>query len=140
MTNLEMTRAYLKQARSILREARSYLDMGDYHLAVRRCQEVVELTLKGLLRGASVEVPHVHDVSFVLKQHVHALPAAIGPQLDLITSISRRLRGERELAFYGDDQVDAPAAALYAKSDATSSIDEATLVLELVQAQFEKQT
>ena len=72
-----------------------------WSLVVRRCQEAVELALKGILRGAGAEIPKTHDVSGALRRNVHRLPPEIAADIDLLVSASRRLREERELAFYG---------------------------------------
>lgn len=41
-------------------------DGGGWADVVRESQEVVELALKGLLRGCGIEAPRIHDVSEVL--------------------------------------------------------------------------
>jgi len=49
-------------------------------------------------------------------------------------SASRRLREERELAFYGDEETETEAEALYARGDAEESLALARRVLALVGA------
>jgi HEPN domain-containing protein len=129
-----MARAYVQQARLILGEAERYRQAGAWHLAVRRSQETVEIALKAALRAAAVEVPHVHDVGVLLREHADRLPKAVTEHLDRLASISRRLRREREIAFYGDDEVGAPAARLYTAEDGASAVEDARFVLACSEA------
>jgi HEPN domain-containing protein len=92
VTSREIARSHLRQARLILAEAERYHRDGVWHLAVRRSQESVELALKGLLRAAGVEVPHVHDVSAFLVEHSERLPAVLKPHLDRLVSGVRTSR------------------------------------------------
>ncbi|RMF38472.1 MAG: HEPN domain-containing protein, partial [Chloroflexi bacterium] len=69
MTNHEMAESYLAQAKEILLEVERAYRRGVWNLAVRRAQEVVELSLKAALRLVGVEVPHIHDVGVLLKDH-----------------------------------------------------------------------
>ncbi len=129
MTSAEIARAYLRQAGLILDEAERYGQAGAWHLAVRRSQEAVELALKAVLRAAGIEVPRVHDVGIFLREHVERLPKAIVEDLDRLASISRRLREEREIAFYGDDEVGSPPDRLYTAADAREAVGDARFVL-----------
>ena len=131
MTSGEIARSHLRQARLILAEAERYERDGIWHLAVRRSQESVELALKGLLRAAGLEVPHVHDVSAFLVEHSERLPAALMPHLDRLVSVSRRLRREREVSFYGDEESGAAPDRLYTAGDAEPAVADARIVVEL---------
>lgn len=134
MTNGEIARSHLRQAQLILAEAERYRRDGIWHLAVRRSQESVELALKGTLRGAGLEVPHVHDVSAFLLEHSQRLPAGLTPHLDRLVSISRRLRREREVSFYGDEESGAAPDRLYTAADAEQAVGDARQVVELCRA------
>ena len=83
---------------------------------VRESQEVVELALKGLLRAHGVEPPRIHDVSEVLLAERRRFPDSVQKQLDELASISRELRRDRELAFYGAE--DLTPSGFYSRSDA----------------------
>jgi HEPN domain-containing protein len=131
VTSGEIARSHLRQARLILAEAEHYQRDGVWHLVVRRAQESVELALKGLLRGAGLEVPHVHDVSAFLLEHSERLPAALIPHLDRLVSASRRLRREREISFYGDEESGAAPDRLYTAGDAEYGVGDARFVVEL---------
>ena len=95
MTTQEMARSFLRRAAAILREAERLLGDKAWNLVVRRCQEAVELALKGALREAGVEVPKVHDVSGALRRNTRRLPPHLVAEIDLLVSASRRLREER---------------------------------------------
>jgi HEPN domain-containing protein len=130
MTNCEMAESYLAQAREIFQEVEGAYRRGVWNLAVRRAQEVVELALKAALRMVGVEVPHIHDVGILLKDHREKFPEAFRQEIDHIASISRRLRREREASFYGDEEIGAPPQQLYVEADARMALEDARYVLE----------
>jgi HEPN domain-containing protein len=105
-----------------MREADRLFAEEDLSLCVRRCQEAVERSLKALLRAAGAEVPKVHDVSGALRRNVDRLPPAVAAEIDMLVSASRRLREERELAFYGDEETGTEAEALYSRADAEQAL------------------
>lgn len=130
MTNREMAESYLAQAEEILQEVERAYRRGVWNLVVRRSQEVVELALKAALRAVGVEVPHIHDVGIILKDHREKFPELFRQEIDRIASISRRLRREREVSFYGDEQIGAPPQQLYVEADARMALEDAHYVLE----------
>jgi HEPN domain-containing protein len=97
---------------------------------VRESQEVVELALKGLLRAHGVEPPRIHDVSEVLLAERRRLPDSLQEKLDNLASISRELRRDRELAFYGAE--DLTPSGFYSRSDAERARDGARRTVEAV--------
>ena len=88
---------------------------------VSESQEVVELALKGLLRAHGVEPPRIHDVSEVLLAEQRRFPDSLQRELDDLASISRELRRDRELAFYGAE--DLTPSGFYSRSDAERARD-----------------
>ena len=74
----------------VLMEHRSWADV------VRESQEIVEITLKALLRAFRIEVPRIHDVSPVIEQNRERLAPAVGKSIDEMMKISRALRRDRE--------------------------------------------
>lgn len=138
MTSADMGRSHLAQARRILAEAGHYHTDGQWHLVVRRSQETVELALKGVLRYAGLEVPHVHDVGVFLAEHAERLPPAFRGEIERLVSISRRLRQEREISFYGDDELAAPPERLYVRADADAALRDAQFVVSLAGEHFER--
>jgi HEPN domain-containing protein len=97
---------------------------------VREAQEIVELALRGLLRASGVEPPRIHDVADVLLAEQARLPAPLHNDLTRLADASRGLRRDRELAFYGAE--DLTPSAFYRKADAVSARDAARLVVERV--------
>jgi len=129
VTNTDMARSHLREAREILGEAERHLEARVWHLVVRRSQEAVELALKALLRASGIEVPRVHDVGIFLVDHVDRLPPTVVPHLDRLVSASRRLRQEREISFYGDEETGASPDRLYSHDDAEAALHDARFVL-----------
>ncbi len=98
------------RALQVLFAAESWADV------VRESQEIVELALKGLLRACGIEPPRIHDVSDVLIAERHRLPAALAAEIEALAEASRRLRRDRELAFYGAE--DLTPSGFYSRRDA----------------------
>ena len=130
MNNHQMARAMLRRAEAILDEARYLYQKGYWNLVVRRCQEGVELALKAALLWAGAEVPRLHDVGPILQREKHRFPGWFQTHIPRLASVSRRLRLEREISFYGDEQSGIPAEELYGELDARSALEEAQRVLE----------
>lgn len=132
MTNEEIARAYWDQAAEILREAENLYHRSVWNLVIRRSQEVVELALKGALRWVGIEVPRAHEVGVWLKEHRRRFPADFQQEIDRLASISRRLRREREVSFYGDEEIGAPPQALYTEADAREALQDAAWIMKQV--------
>ncbi len=137
MTNRGMAGSHLAQSEEIWKEAESLLHRGVWNLVVRRSQEAVELALKAALRSVGVEVPRLHDVGVLVKEQSGKFPGAFTRDIDKIASISRRLRREREISFYGDDEMDVPPEQIYAELDAREALEEARFVLERCKSTLE---
>jgi HEPN domain-containing protein len=112
------------RALDVLFAERSWADV------VRESQEVVELALKGLLRACGVEAPRVHDVSDILLAEKGRLPRPLHEHLKRLASISRDLRRDGELAFYGAE--DLTPSGFYSEEDAVKALDGARLTVSLV--------
>lgn len=133
-----MARGALTRALRVLQEAEGHYGEGAWNLIVRRCQEAVELALKGALRFVGLEVPRVHDVGVFLKRNRKRFRERMADELDRLASISRRLRAEREISFYGDEEMGIPAEELYAQQDADEALRDARFVVEVCQAFIER--
>jgi HEPN domain-containing protein len=105
-------------------------DGGGWADVVRESQEVVELALKGLLRGCGVEAPRIHDVSEVLLLERDRLPDLLASEADRLAEISKELRRDLELAFYGAE--DLTPSTFYVRADATRARDAARWVVQQV--------
>lgn len=126
MHNDSLCRDYLARARARLKALEVLLGERSWADVVRESQEIVELCLKALLRAARIEVPWIHDVSPVLEQNRDRFPAGIRPRLDELIRISRELRRDRELAFYGSE--DLTPSEFYKEEDARAAREKARLV------------
>lgn len=129
MTSDSLARSYLAKARSRLRALAVLRDDGNHSDVIREAQELVELALKGMLRAVGVEPPKLHDVGGLLLEHREKFPRAAAARLETAAAISKRLRRERELAFYGD--VDFIPTEEYSAGDAARAYSEAADVVDL---------
>ena len=130
MINDALAADYLKRAGHRLKALQVLLQEESWADVVREAQELVEITLKGLLRACRIEVPRIHDVSPVLLQNREQLPPALLPQLEELVRISRSLRRDRELAFYGSE--DLTPSEFYTSADAEQALAQARRVHETV--------
>jgi len=85
---------------------------------------------KGLLLASGVEPPRIHDVSDILLAERHRLPAAVRGDVDRLAAISKDLRRDRELAFYGAE--DLTPSRSYGRPDAVRALDGARLTVRLI--------
>ena len=130
MKSFEEGQAYIADARIILSEAEESLGKGHFHRTVRKCQESVELALKGLLRTYGVEYPRRHVFAAVLRRSPVAR-FVDAKELEAIIEIADGLAEEREVSFYGSGQ--ARASQLFSEADARESILHARRVLAFVE-------
>jgi HEPN domain-containing protein len=131
VTSEDLARSYLVKARARLKALAVLRDEGDHSDVIREAQELVELALKAMLRAAEVEPPKFHDVGSLLVEHRARFRPEVGVRLDRAAEISRRLRRDRELAFYGD--IDFVPTEQYSAADAARAYDEAAWILALAE-------
>lgn len=130
MRNPALARDYVSRATvrldvvDLLYRAESWADV------VRESQEVVELALEGLLRNRGIDPPRVHDVSGALLAERDRLPVALRDKADQLAAISRDLRRDRELAFYGAE--DPVPSEFYGQPDAERAREGALFVVAAV--------
>lgn len=129
MTNHGAARNSIKRAEVVLNEAQSLAVAGHWNLSVRRSQESVELALKGALSWAGIDVPKVHDVGPLLKENAARFPSGFAGAVQQLASMSRALRAEREISFYGDPESGIPPEELYSEDDAREALRKAQFVL-----------
>jgi HEPN domain-containing protein len=128
--NVELAADYVRRAEvrlkalDVLFEERSWADV------VRESQEIVELALKGLLRRCGIEAPRIHDVSDILLAEQSQIPSPLHEHLENLAAISRDLRRDRELAFYGAE--DLTPSGFYSEKDAVRARDGARSTVRLV--------
>ena len=126
---------YLKRAKIRLEALKFLYEKNDYPDVVREAQEVVELALKALLREIGVEVPKIHDVGKVLIKYKNLLPSVVEQNAEKIAAISKRLRKEGELSFYGAE--DFIPLEEYTAEDALQAIEDAEFVVKTISKVFE---
>lgn len=130
MRNLDLAADYLRRAGARLRALDVLFEEQSWADVVRESQEIVELALKGLLRAFGIEPPRIHDVADVLLAERERLPKALLPKLERLAAASRALRRDRELAFYGAE--DLTPSTFYREADAVQARDSAREVVAVV--------
>ena len=130
MQNRDLAADHLRRAAARLLAVDTLFQAESWADVVRESQEIVELALKGLLRACGVEPPRIHDVADVLIAEQARLPKSLRNDVSRLAEISRGLRRDRELAFYGAE--DLTPSDFYKKPDAVSARDAARLVVEKV--------
>ncbi len=134
MTN-RLIKDYLKRAEIRIKSLEFYREHQDYPDVVREAQEVVELLLKAILRHVGIEAPKIHDVSKVIEKHLQYMPLPIQKNIKEIKKISKGLRKEREICFYGAD--DFIPTEEYTQEDASVAIENAKFIFNLVKEAIE---
>jgi HEPN domain-containing protein len=131
MRNPELARDHIRRSRVRLRALDVLFEGESWADVVRESQEVVELSLKALLRACGIDAPRVHDLSDVLLAERERLPAEILVELDALVGASRQLRRDRELAFYGAE--DLTPSGFSTREDAEGARTSAQLVVDTVE-------
>jgi HEPN domain-containing protein len=127
VTANELARSYLAKA-SVRMEMLGFLHEREaWSDVVREAQELVELALKAMLRQAGLDPPKWHDVGPVLLEEAQLFPERLRTDLARLAEISKRLRKEREFAFYGD--IDFIPTREYSRADSERAIADAGIVL-----------
>jgi HEPN domain-containing protein len=97
---------------------------------VRECQEACELALKSLIRDAGHSVPMLHDVSAKLREIREDLSEGVKSRLDRLCEISKQLRRDREMAFYGSEDI--TPSDFFDEKDARSALAQLDEVLAVL--------
>ena len=132
MQNRTLVQDYVRRAGKRLLAVEVLYREASWPDVVRESQEIVELSLKALLRAYDVEVPRIHDVSGALDAERARFPAGVQASLEFLIKASKTLRRDRELAFYGSE--DLTPSEFYAESDARTAMELARKTHEIVQA------
>jgi hypothetical protein len=122
MTNWDLARSYIWKAETRIDALEALNKRSNFSDVVREAQETVELALKGMLRAIGVEPPKHHDVGGLILEHRNRFEDDVAKGLKRAAEISKRLRKERELAFYGD--VDFIPTEEYTADDAGRAIND----------------
>jgi HEPN domain-containing protein len=130
MRNRDLAADHVRRAGARLRALDVLFEAESWADVVRESQEVVELALKGLVRSVGVDPPRIHDMADVLLAEQGRLPAALAGEVQRLADASRSLRRDRELAFYGAE--DLTPSDFYKRRDAEQARQSARLVVRLV--------
>lgn len=132
MKNIDLASDYIKRCGARLEALKTLHEQKSWPDVVRESQEVVELALKALLRKYGIEFPRIHDVSSILKEKASFLPKDIQKDLDKLCLISKSARRDREIAFYGAE--DLTPLEFYSEDDAKKAMNDAKFVVDSVKA------
>ena len=131
MKNRSLTKDYVTRAGIRFAALKVLLDKGGYADVVREAQEIVELLSRALIRHLGAEPARVHDVSGQLRELESRIQVELRPRLDLLIEHSRELRRDRELAFYGSENL--TPSEFYSHKDAERAFGYARDALEFVE-------
>lgn len=138
MRNPDLAQDYIRRCELRLFALETLYQHHAWADVVREAQEVVELALKALLRHSGIEFPRTHDVSGVLEAEQGLLPKPVQGAVLKLCKISKSLRRDRELAFYGTE--DLTPSAFYAEDDAKQAMVDARFVVKTVRTVMEPTT
>ena len=127
MTNDDLAQSYFFKAEKRLKILDALFLEKDYSDVVREAQETVELCLKGMLRYVGIEPPKYHDVGPLIIEHQTRFKDISSKEILRLAQISKELRKERELAFYGD--IDFIPTEEYTLENAKEAIEGANFVV-----------
>ncbi|HMO18192.1 MAG TPA: HEPN domain-containing protein [Oligoflexia bacterium] len=130
MKNLSLVSDYLKRAEDRLDAVDLLHRKKSWANVVRESQEIVELCLKAYLRDINIEVPRIHDVSGTLQDNKGLLTGEVSKNLKKIIMISKSLRRDREIAFYGTE--DLTPSEFYSEEDADQACEYAKFIFNTV--------
>ncbi len=134
MINRDLVRDYLSRCGHRLAAIDVLYDRQSWADVVCESQEVVELSLKALLRHVNIDAPRVHDVGRVVKEQRELLPESLRPHADRMAAISKNLRRDRELAFYGSE--DLTPGDFYTEEDARQARDDVRWLVGAILAEI----
>lgn len=130
MRNIDIAKAYIKDAVIILKESENSFKERHYHRTIRKCQESVELALKGLLRLKGIEYPKSHKIGKVL---IEVLKGEVDNNfLQQAANLSDQLADLREPSFYGSE--DARAEEIFDEEDTKEILENAAYVVNFVES------
>jgi HEPN domain-containing protein len=137
MTNAgRLATDYLRRAHLREQAIDTLIAIGDFADAVRECQEAAELAVKALLKLKDIAYPRAHDVARLLRDPAIEGPLLEGPEIAEIEDASKVLRRDRELSFYGAEDV--IPLEYYERKDADQALALLRRVRALVATAFER--
>lgn len=129
MTFEKLAKSYLEKCIIRLEMINFLFEKKAYSDVIREAQEIVELATKGILRKKGIEPPKYHDVSNLILEYKDKFPELTIQEIEEIIRISKKLRKEQELAFYGD--IDFIPTLEYTYNDAKIAMEETKFIVEI---------
>lgn len=135
MKNRSLTSDYLLRAKARLKALKVLFEENSYADVVRESQEIVELVSKALVRHLGADPARIHDVGDQLRELQNRVVPDKHDALTRLIAASKDLRRDRELSFYGAE--DLTPTEFYSKADAELAMkyaeDGYKVVTEIVQ-------
>ncbi|MGC9089347.1 MAG: HEPN domain-containing protein [Caldisericia bacterium] len=129
--NIDLAKSYFLKSKKRLKALKILFEEQDFSDVIREAQEIVELSIKGMLMYKGIDVPKKHDVSDLLIEYIDLYDTEISKNFEKIREISKYLRKEREFSFYGD--IDFIPTNEYNEEDARKALDDAFLVVSIAE-------
>jgi len=131
MVNPELAKDYIKRAKIRLNALDVFMKEKDYADVIRESQEIVELVQKAMLIRVGIVPPKWHDVIDVILENSEKFPEKIIKALKELKPVTKWLRSQREIAFYG--QPDFIPTEDYTEDDAAQAYNLAVEYLKIYQ-------
>jgi len=129
MKNISLAQSYMIKISKRIKVLDLLMNEKAYSDVIREAQEVVELAQKAMLRQVGIDPPKWHDVGSILLEHRDFFPEQEQKYIERLAEISKWLRKERELSFYGD--IDFIPTEEYTYEDARRAIEDARFVIDI---------
>ena len=129
MTNSSLAKDYMRKVKDRVEYLKMFMKKKNYSDVIREGQEIIELCLKAMLRQVGVEPPKWHDVGMLIVENRKKFPKEVAKNVRKIALISKKLRKDRELAFYSD--IDFILSEQYTKKDAESTIKNIKFIVQM---------
>lgn len=111
MNNAELHKRYIREATRYLKELKDAYQDGDWNVVIRKLQEVVELSLKSVLKLLCIEFPKEHDIGKYFLDICREKGILIDEDMaNIIESASKDLADKRSPAFYFEEIYDEETA------------------------------
>ena len=133
MNNKWSAKAFLSDAEVILAESRASFEQGHWHRVIRKCQEAVELAVKGVFKYLGIEYPKSHILGRVIKRELSKYDLFDRDDLTKMAYIADYLALDREPSFYGSPE-GIPASELFDKDDAEEALEDTEWLIRLIRS------
>lgn len=104
MTNAERSKYYFSSAEKEYDAMQKEWESGDWNRVIRKAQEVIEMSLKGVLKYMNIEFPKEHDIGEYFEKIL--IKRKIDYDKEIMSKIvlaSKELTAKRAPAYYGDE-------------------------------------